>query len=246
MQKKRNWFWGVFLLLAGGLILLSQFTSLVTMPVIQIIALVILAALFISSLVRLNYMGMTVCLALAYTIVQETLKLPAINAWVLLLAAVLLGIGLSMLFRRRPKPLPTPPVYPPAQAYPQNGGVHVQTDIAYNSDDDHPYAKASFGSASRYVHAKNLESGQFYCSFGLLEVYLDQALLSPNGAQLYVDCNFGSIKLYVPRDWQVKDQVRATLGGVSQGPVMPGYDPSRPTITLTGYVQLGGIEVVYV
>lgn len=247
MKNKRSWFWGIFLVLAGVLAVVSQFASFGHISLFTILASLLLAAILIESIVNRSIFGVLITLALAYLVWQRPMGLTLINPWILILATAMVGGGLSMLIRpRRRPPAPLPPGHTPPQ-YPQNGGYHPQTEALDNMDDNHPYVKVSFGSTGRYLHSTALQNGQLYCSFGALDVYFDQAQLGPNGANIYIDCNFGAVKLFVPRHWAVSfDNIRPTLGGVSQSGPVPAPQPGAPVLTLQGYVQFGGIEVVYV
>lgn len=88
--------------------------------------------------------------------------------------------------------------------------------------------------------------GQFSANLGELEVYFDQVQLSPDGAEVFLDCNLASIKLYIPRQWNVVDKVGAVLGDVKNGPRRGTPDTSLPPLTLTGNVKLGSVEILYI
>lgn len=233
-MKHRNWFWGVFFVLAAIFVVASQIISFTQIGFWSILATVLLAAVFIESLIKLNYFGVFLPLALAYIIYQKPLGLYDISFWLLLLAAVLISIGFHIIFRRRPKH--------ESKCCGDKDEYHTIEDI----DDNNPYAKVNFGGSSKYLHADCLKSGQFYCRFGGLEIYFDQVQLAPDGAEIFLDCNFGAIKLYVPKTWRVVDRINATLGGVQNEArhAMPGE--GAPTLSLTGNVSFGGVEIYYV
>lgn len=234
-MKGRNWFWGAFFVVAAVLLVASQLGSFVQIGFWSVIATIALVALFAKSIAKRNFLGILLSGALLYIIYQGPLHLLYISPWLLLLAAVLASIGLSMLFKK--KPPARPPVY---------GGVQVMSQTYENDDGNNPQAKVSFGAATKYLRAGSLESGQFEVSFGELEVFFDQVALNPGGAQIFVNCSFGSIKLFVPRYWQVIDRTQSTIGGVNNTNSFPPSEQPTPTIVLTGNVTLGEVEVVYV
>ncbi|MDL2325416.1 hypothetical protein LJC61_09860 [Ruminococcaceae bacterium OttesenSCG-928-A16] len=250
MKNKGNWFWGIFLILAGVLVLAAQFTPFGQIGLWTIAATILLVGILVKSIVSLEFVGILVPLGLLYSLYQKTFGWPHVSMWVLVAATLLTGLGLSMLFKRRPKQYNYNYSYnsneigsaPPNGSY--GGNTKMQTEE--NSDDNHPYAKVSFGSASKYLHSDCLESGQFYSSFGALEVYFDQARLSPNGADIYLDCNLGAIKLYVPRGWHVQENIAATIGGVDNKRYDNTVQPGAPVLRLNGNITLGGIEIQYV
>lgn len=233
-MKNNHWFWGVFFVLAAVFVIASQVTSFAQIGFWSIAATVLLAAVFIQSLVKLNYFGVFLSLALAYWIYMEPLHLYIITPWLLILAAVLLSIGFHTIFRRHSK-----------CEY-----VERHHDDEYRTvediDDNNPYVKVSFGSTSKYLHAGALKGGQFYCNCGALEVFFDQVQLDPNGAEIFVDCSLGEIKLYFPKHWNVVEKINKGLGSINYSHRPNAPTAGAPQIILTGNVSLGAVEIIYV
>ena len=234
-MKHNNWFWGVFFVLAAVFVIATQIpSSFAVIGFWSIAAAVLLAAVFIQSLVRLNFFGVFLSLAIAYMLFHGSLALPWLSPWLLLLAAVLLSIGFHIIFGRSHK-----------RRYEQRHGD--KTDDGYRTiedvDGNNPTVKVSFGSSSKYIHADTLKSGRFSCSFGSLSVYFDQAQLASDGADLYVDCSFGEIKLFFPREWNVVDNLTTSLGGIRNDSRADRVDSALPAVTLTGGASFGSIEI---
>lgn len=233
-MKRNNWFWGIFFVAAAVFVIASQVTSFAAIGFWSIVAAVLLAAVFIQSLIRLNYFGIFLPLALAYLIFQHPLGLIAISGWLLVLAAVLLSIGFSSIFSSRPL-----------------WTKHPRRDAGYahvvgSDDDNNPSVKASFNSICEYFHSNALKTAELSASFASLEVYFDEVQLDPEGAEIYLNCSFGSIELYFPKNWRVVDRLQCSLGGVEndQRRNIPGDD--SPRVLLTGNVSFGGVEIHYV
>ena len=129
----------------------------------------------------------------------------------------------------------------------ENGKNHTEanekTKIEEGDDANNPYISVSFGYASRYLHADNLESAELNCSFGGMEVYFDNVTLSPNGAEVNVNCSFGSVEIFVPSHWRVIDELNSSLANAEVSRHLQSNDPDAPTIRVTGSVSLGNIEV---
>ncbi len=251
-MKNRNWFWGFFFLLSAIFVIASQTGSFGQIGVLSISATVLLAALGIHSAIERNYFGVFIPLALLYLIYQQPLHLIGISLWLLLLAAVLASIGFSILFHSHPHKFHSNPndnaVFSRGSDdwHSWHDGSEHFTQTTEDIDDNNPCTKISFGASSKYLHADCLKSGQFFVSFGALEVFFDQAALSPEGAEIFLDCSFGAIKLYVPKQWQVIDHVRAGLGAVENDIRMAHPDENAPRLTLKGNVQLGAVEIHYI
>lgn len=235
-MKHRNWFWGILFLLAAVFLIASQTTSFREIGALSILATVLLALVIIHSIVYRNFFGIFIPIALLYMVYTQPLQLIIISPWLLISAAILASTGFSIIFRCRPQ----------KSMHDCHHGMEHVNHTAENMDDNHPYAKVSFGASSKYLHADCLKEGEFYVSFGALELYLDQARLSPDGAKLFLDCSFGAIKLYVPRSWQVQDNLHATLGGVDNDLRAARPDADSPVLTLNGNIQFSGVEIRYI
>lgn len=234
-MKSKNIFWGLFFLLSAGFIIASQIVSFASIGIWSILATVFLAAIVISSLVKLEFFGVFVPFAFLYMIYDEPLKLKMISPWLLFASAVLFSIGFSLIFRKRHKKITF---------------SHCSTDSYSHTgeslDDNNPYAKVSLGSSSKYLHSNCLQGGQFAANLGELEVYFDQVQLSPDGAEVFLDCSLASIKLYIPRDWNVVNKINTTLGEVNNSNRHTKPSENAPRLTLTGNCKLGSIEIIYI
>ncbi len=235
IMKSKNIFWGLFFLLSAVFIIASQTVSFASVGIMSILATIFLAAVIISSLVQLEFFGVFVPFAFLYMIYDEPLKLKIISPWLLLASAVMISIGFSLIFRKRHKRF----VYP-------HWSADSCSHTGENLDDNNPHAKVSLGSSSKYLHADCLQSGQFAASLGELELYFDQVQLSPGGAEVFLDCNLASIKLYIPRGWNIINKISASLGEVKENNRREKPTENAPLLTLAGNVKLGSIEIMYI
>nr|MDD6335576.1 hypothetical protein [bacterium] len=237
-NRYRTWLWGTYFLLAAVLVIASQFGSFAQVGFWTLLATVLLVALFIQSILDMQAFGMLISLAVLYMIYQKPLHFHYINPWLLLLAAALAGIGLNILLHPRCKWKKVKQVH--------NGTVRPPMKAEEGGDDNHPYARVSFNQADRHLTADNLEEGQFSASFGQLQVYCNQVSLSPNGANLYLECSFGNMILYLPAGWRVVDQISTAFGSVKMGSRAAQPEGDAPQVTLHGSVHFGEIEVRFV
>jgi len=235
IMKNKNWFWGFFFLLAAVFVIASQTELFGEIGYFSILITILLMALIIHSIFKLEFFGIFVPIAFLYSIYWEPLGLMDISWLILIMSSVLTSIGFSILFRKNP-----------INKSKSFGGSQHFSQSSESIDDNNPYTKVSFGASSKYLHSDCLKSGQFIVSFGALEVFFDQAKLSPDGAEIFLDCSFGAIKLYIPKTWRVLDSLQATLGGVENKNQSGIPDENAPCLTLSGNVQLGGIEIQYI
>ncbi|MCL2247942.1 MAG: hypothetical protein FWC13_01580 [Oscillospiraceae bacterium] len=123
-----------------------------------------------------------------------------------------------------------------------DGNGNSKMKVEESGDDNNPSISVSFGGISRYLHSTALETADLSCNFGSLEVYFDNATLSPNGADIDVSCNFGSVELFVPKSWTVTGNLKATLGAAEIDGMKKQPDDG-PELRINGNVSFGAIEV---
>jgi len=239
IMKHRNWFWGIFFLAAGFFVVASQVGGFVHLGFWSIVATVLLVAVFIGSLMSINFFGVFASAALLYAIYQGPFEWPLVSVWLLLLTAVLISTGLSIIFHGR-----FHQHWAKRKYCKENWGSHCSTEEYVNGDD--VSISESFNEVSKYLHAECLRQAHIASSFGKLNVYFDGVKLSPDGAEVYVDVSFGKIEIYLPREWRVIDQVHTSAGAVTNNLRSNGLSADAPTLTLKGRVSFGNLEIRYV
>lgn len=246
-MKHKNWFWGTFLLVAAIFVIVSQVGGFIHIGFWSIAATVLLTAVFVSSLVYLNFFGIFIPLSLLYLIYQKPVNLPEISPWLLILAAFLASLGLSILFhsplhRRHWKHCDWNDKENKWDKYRDK----YFSENTENIDGNDIFVKSSFSESCKYLHADSLKKAKLSSSFGKLSVYFDQVQLSPEGAEAYLDVSFGDMTLFLPKHWHVVEKVHASVGAVDSDFHGAPADQSMPTLTLSGSVSFGHLGIHYV
>ena len=233
--------WGTFLLLAAAFVLMNQLGGFTTLGVGSIVVTILSLAFIVQCLAHLYIAPLPIPLAVLYVTFRAPLDLPEIQIWALLLTALLASLGLAVLLPRKLRVgCRTEKVRVHTGSFKGRGS---QANTENCSGGNNPSISVNFGSISRRVCAAALETVRMECNFGALEIYLDQAALSANGAEAVLNCNFGAIKILVPEQWQVIDNLDCSLGGVDVDKRLTAVKNGAPKLTLTGSVSLGGVEV---
>jgi len=243
---KWSWGWGAFLLLAAALVLANQFGGFADIGIGSLIVAALAIAFMVQSIVNLTFASLPIPIAALYYVFQEPLGFPEISFWPLVLVTLLATAGLFALIpRRKFKKRKGIEII-----YADSNGVtgprklnEEETQIIEEGDDNNPRISVQFGSISRYLHADALETAELDCSFGNIEVYFDNVKLSPNGAEVFANCKFGAIEMYIPSQWQLINNVNASLGGVDVKGHKKPYAENAPQLRVSGNVSLGGMEI---
>jgi len=240
--RSSNFVWGILLLLAAAFVLLNQFNQFTGFSNIGIgsIILAVLSVVFLlQSIANLNFQLIPIPLAVLYIVFQGPCDLPYIRPRILIIAAILALIGLSILLPKKVKNRG-------CGKDNSSEGHNPQMRTEDGSNDNNPVINISFGGISRRLHADSLETISLQCNFGALEIFLDQVNISPNGAEATLNCSFGAIKLFIPKHWRIIDNLHCTLGGVDTDKRFSAPEENAPQLTLNGNVSFGGIEIRYI
>lgn len=234
MKRKKGIFWGVVLLLLAVYIIVGSLGYFGDLGFWTILFSVALGAWFFESLFKLRWGGILFSLAFLAILYDERLSIEALTPWPVLFAALFGSIGLSLIFRKS------------GSRYRWGFRTHEGTSetIGDNPDSPHFHCEKSFGSAVRYVKSRSLEKVTLENAFGSLVVYLDQAGLADGHVSISAENSFGTLELYVPKEWKVRLQTVESFGHVEE------FGTSNPDgaeqAVIVAETSFGCIEIHYV
>ncbi len=235
LMKKNNIFWGIIFLLSAVLIIANQVGAFSEIGIFTIVASILLIAIFIQSLFSLNFFGAFLSVVVGYIIFSGPLNLPYISPYILFLSAVLLSIGFSIIFKGRK-----------IKNYNCCNNNTQFINTTEEIEDNFPQAKVSFSSAEKHLYSEGLVKGNFSVSFGEMHLFFDNVKLSSDKAEIFVNCNFGSLKIYVPNNYKIIENVNVNLDSIKNNISASAVNDSSPNLTISGNVSLGEIEINYI
>jgi len=239
-MKRNNIMWGFFFIAAAALVVINQMGYFAGIGLWSLLLTILLIPVIGFGIRSRNFFNIFFGTAFLLIIYERPLGIQALVPWTVLAAALLLSIGFSILFR------PNFKNWTHSDHWHANWGSHHSyesaEDVDANGSEVNCYV--SFGDSSKYIHSDSFQKGYCECNLGHLSVYFDNVELHPNGAEITMNCSLGSMELYLPRHWNVKINVDAILGGVDE---MPRREiPHGPTVTISGQVRLGALEIKYI
>jgi len=240
-MKKHSIFWGIILLGGGVLLLLNALGIGAEIAVVPMLASLLLLAISIVSFADLNFVMGLLPLSVITYLWRDKLGLQDMKLWVILLAALLLGIGLSIIFWKAKK----------KRVGCWNHHHHHDHEedwmsaeaITSTDDSENVTVDSSFGEHVKYVRSMNLKKVKIDSNFSSVKVYFDQCQVSPEGASIYVDCNFSGVFLYIPRTWSINNQTHVFAGSVEGASTAAG---DYTQVNLIGDVNFGSVKIIYV
>jgi len=241
VRNSSNTLWGIALLFLAAFIVLNQLGIVIAFSIWTVAAAVLAIKFSLDFIVYRNIKMLPLAIAAVYIILRNLGIVAHVSTWAVIGAAFIASAGIGLLFPRnfwsRKVRINT------FSSDDLNMEGHGQETI---STDNNPSIDVNFGSVSRYLYADELETVQLSCNFAAMDIYFDQVQLSKNGATVYLDCKFGGIDLYVPRHWNVVEQVNATFGGAEVGRRLEPLSEDAPTLTVVGNVMFGAVDINYV
>ncbi len=170
------------------------------------------------------------------------------NPWLLLVSSVMMGAGLSMIFKKRRKSFNI--VFGDTDDL--NTFEEDVIDVEFKTEgssqnfknaQDYVRAETTFSDQKRYIRSANFTKADLETNFGNLEVYFQGATFNPEGSIIQCEANFGNITLYLPRTVNVENRLSSTLGSVTPDSVYASSE--YPTVVVTGSANFGKISVRY-
>lgn len=230
-MKKRNMFWGVIFVLAAIAILLSAFGVFPQVGWFSLLLSILLIVIFVNGIIHKSFFSSIFSIAMLYVIFEKYFPFHPINPWEVFGIALFLSIGLNMIFPKK------------KYYHWKNGQTFGEAETTAYENIVHQ--DVSFNSSIKYINSTRFEKGDFDCSFGSLKVYFNTATLLNNFAEIYLDSNFGSITLYIPKDWNIHMDIETCFGSVEEKGI---HNPlaESPSLEIKGDANFGSIEIIYI
>lgn len=233
-MKTSKLFWGLLVIGAGVLLLLYAFGLGAEYDVFKIIGSLLLLAVSVASLAKFRFVLFFIPLALIAYLWRVPLGIASLNIGLLLAAAALLGIGLSVLFRKRGHH---------HHAKTTEEGEWGKTEEILN-ENEFINIESNLGENIKYIHASNLKRVKIKSNFASTKVYFDQCQISSEGLEINISGNFSEVILNIPKEWSLDNRISAFAGAVTNLATRPAE--SKADVKLTGSVNFAELKILYV
>lgn len=222
---------GIVLIAAGIGIILNKLGYLTNINLFGLLATVYLVYTILKSLYWKRIYGVLIPISLIIVINAEYLGIVSFNPWILVIAAVLISTGLSMIFRPKGKSWCM-------------GGYYKDMESVIEEEEGYIFLRNSFSETIEYLKSNDLGKVRLESNFGSMKIYFDSVTLKNNEVDVILDVNFSGVELYVPKDWEIKNRVSATFGGVKESG--RELEDKTNTLNLLGNVDFSGVEIHYI
>ena len=156
----------------------------------------------------------------------------------MLAAALLFGIGFSLLFGGRGKCKDSIKLEWDSSGSGGSGILREQCSGELIRREN------NFGSSIRYIHSDNFCKAYLENNFGRMTIYFDNAVIQGGTATVRVENNFGDTALYIPGEWSVENELEHVFGSINEHGRSLGTGSAH--LRLEGDTNFGNIEIYYV
>lgn len=246
-MKNKLWraFWGIFFLAAAALVIVNQMGIWTyKMGFWAIIGTIIFALALIDGLINRRITESVFSIAFLLMIFAQPLHITSLVPWTILLAAVLISIGLGIIFRNR--------FHTFAYANKKIKGFrdkregisdHIFTDTVTNENGAHVIVDQTLSDTSRYIHSKELETIDINTKMGDINVYLDDAQAAGDTVVMNLNSTMTDLNIYLPLSWEVESNLAPTFGSFEVDGTSNG---GGPTLIVQGHASMTDIKVKYI
>ncbi|MEG1287633.1 MAG: hypothetical protein RSD13_06225 [Clostridium sp.] len=232
-MKKERVFWGVLFILGAIALIVSKLGYFDDINVFSILLTIGLVGISIKSLFTRSFSGVLFPIAFICIIYSEQLGITEITPGVVLIAALLGSIGLSMIFSKRSN-----------RSYNKSKWESYEYDTIDLEDESYIKLDTSFAGSIKYVNTENFKQADLKCSFGSMKVYFDNAILYKGNGVVRLDASFSGIELYIPKIWSINDKTNIAFGSLDEKNRNEPIEAN--TLTLVGNISFSGVEIIYI
>ena len=254
-SRNRNGLWGILMLAIAALIITNQLGWFERFSFGTIVAAAAAVGFFFHFITQRSVNMIPLIVAAAYIVLSDFYLVPNVSTGVIIAAAVFAYIGLGYLFPQSGSNVAffgfcgdeDDQIWAGDETEARgNGSRPLRGSVKTGEMNNNPSVFVTFGGVSRYLRADALETVHLNCTFGGMDIYLDQTQLSPHGATVHINCMFGGIDIYVPRHWHVIEDISCVFGGAETGKRLESLAENAPQLTVTGNVMFGGVDINYI
>lgn len=241
-MKNKNVFMGVLLIAIAVFLILNQF-GLIT-PGISGWN-IVLGGFFLGLLVKgikdKSFYGIFFPIAFLWLIFDDILGFREISSGTVMVVALLLSIGFSYLFPQKQHQEKKEMKW---DDYENGDKVGEHQRVVEETTESSVYCSNTFGATTKYINSNNLQRATLDCSFGEIKAYFDNAVVQNPSIEICVHVSFGSVELYIPREWTLVQNANVFAGSVSEK--NRNCSDGRPVVELVGEVNFGAVTIIYV
>ena len=226
----RRSFIGLFFIILAITTILDGFSIFPNGSIFLAICTVVLGFFAIRGLMDFDSFGTIFPLALLFYVYNKNYHFANISGWKIFLVAIFLSIGISMILPRRYKYKEFRKIYRKKSYQKIHNG--------------HDYSDITFGENTQYIDITKSDSFTTSTKFGSTSIYFEKLDTYPiKNFELNVSVSFGDLKIYIPKEWAIKNNTNSFLAKV---PTDSNSTANDVKIILNGSVNFGEVHIIQI
>lgn len=247
--KLNRVFIGLGLLVAAAFLVVDQLHLLpIKIGIWTIFLTIIFGSCLITSLIDRSLYGVIFSLTFLLIVFAKPLHIQALSPWTILLVAVLISVGISLIFKRSFKPtvvingrkidaswsdLKNPEKFKAG---------HVMSQSNFGVEGENIVISEKMSDASRYIHSQDLKTITINSKLADIDVYLDDAKAAGEEVIVNINSSMSDINFYLPSDWRIENRLQQSFGDLE----IDYQDASGSTLVLQGASNICDITIKHI
>ena len=192
---------------------------------------IILGYFIIHGLMDCDIFGTMLPTALLFIIYNKHFHFAAISTGKVIWIAILLSIGISMLFPKKLK-------YSFQRKRDRFRGYTKKTETQ-------DYSNVTFGENVRYININELDYFRSTTTFGSTNIYFEKLdTYSIKDVHISITATFGDVKIFVPKEWAVENRISSIFSEVNTPFSTPNTNDVK--VILTGNATFAEVSIIYI
>lgn len=156
--------------------------------------------------------------------------------WTILATALLIDIGLSLIFHS---------FFKYSFGWSKLGGKNFDDAKQAINSDEKIIINERMSSSIRYVKTDHLQRIKTNVTLATLRLYFNQTELQNHQATLIINSTLSEIRLYVPKEWDVAINIDNILSEIKEEN-KPAHEVLTERLNLRGSLNLSEVKIIYV
>lgn len=232
-MKTKNFFWGLFFILAAAFIIINQIGLNGELSFIKVTGGILFLAISIEGCIHRSFSKTIFSLAFIGILFASELGIESLTPWPILLVALLLSIGISILF--------------PNHNHKCCGfsGDFKENVEMFDDNSETITCYSKFGGSTKYINSDNFRQAEIISHFGGMKLYFNNAVVQPGVTPVIkLDCSFSGVEIQIPANWKIENNASSSFGAIEEK--NHEYGDNIIEVRVIGSVSFSGIEIYHV
>ena len=240
-MRKNNIFMGLILILIAVAMMAGAMGLLPDIPWFKLLCAICIGSWTVKSLFNRDFVSTFLSASLIAWLFERELHIEHLVPFPLCVAAILLGIGLNMIFGKKKKLITIN--YKDGDTWREANSIDDVRNEEWK-DGREVVLENSFNSTSKYVNAAAFSSAHLENNFGSANVYFNNANVYNNEAVIELENNFGEMNIYLPNTWRATISQESAFGHVSVFGE-PNRDMDAPHVIIKAESNFGSLRIYF-